>query len=548
MRASAPPIDDDAAYRACSGREARFDGRLYLAVTSTGIYCRPSCPARTPRREHCRFFATAAACVAAGYRACKRCRPDALPGTRDWDASGDLTARALRLIRDGALDTAGGVAGLAARLHVSERQLRRVLVEATGASPVQLAATRRAALARQLMEQTALPLAEVAFAAGFSSIRRFNDTMRAEFGVAPSMLPRRRGAIGDPGERAESSRRPRITLRLRTRAPFGTATLRTFLANHAVAGLERTAPETHERVVPVPGGYALARVDWPRGEAGDQERPGERGGRARAGERHGDISVVVHLDLPRLDDLMPAIARVRRMLDLDADPALVDEALAADTRLAPLVTAAPGMRIPGSVAPHETALMIVLGQQVSVRAALTVQARLAAEYGRALPELASSSEHPDAAPRGSASPAPTPWMSPPDPAAIADDGVARVRSRLGVDGNRATALVALAAELAAPGAGTAAIDLGQGADRAATRARLLALPRVGPWTADLIAMRCLGDPDVFVGGDLIARRALGALVGTPGLTPRAADRLADAWRPWRSYALMHLWRTEYHRS
>lgn len=505
-------IDHEAAYRACSGREARFDGRLYLGVTSTGIYCRPSCPARTPRPEHCQFFPTAAACVAAGFRACKRCRPDAIPGSRDWDAANDRAARAVRLIRDGVMDTEG-VAGLARRLHLSERQLRRLLVEATGATPIQLATTRRAALARQLIEQTSLSLTDVAFSAGFGSVRRFNDAMRSEFGVAPSAFSRG-SALGETAasdgaasERSDSSQRPVVTLRLRYRPPLAVAPLRAFVTNHAVPGVERAGDGWHERIVPVPGGCAIARIVWPSAEPGHEPLV----------ER--DAALTGRLDLPRLDDLMPAITAVRRWLDLDAHPELVDEALAVDPQLAPLVAARPGIRIPGTVSPVETALMIVLGQQVSVKAARTVQARLVAAYGGGTSESGAS---------------------PLDPAAIVEDGVTRVRERLGIDGNRAAALVALAGALAD------GLDVSASADRAHTRAQLLALPRIGPWTADLIALRCLGDPDVFASGDLVARRALARLTDTDRLTPRAVDDIALRWRPWRSYALIHLWSKEYH--
>ena len=509
------PIDEEAAYRACSGREARFDGRLFLAVTSTGIYCRPSCPARTPKRANCRFFASAAACVAAGFRACRRCRPDALPGLRD--AAGDsLATQALRHLREGDADERG-VAGLASRLGVSERHLRRVVFEATGATPLQLAAARRTSLARQLIEQTSLPLADVAFAAGFRSLRRFNEAMLAAFGGAPSTFSRPSHPHSDSapaatsadgldaaGERAASTERPRLTLRLRVRAPFHAAALRAFLTNHAVAGLERPSDAALTRVIPVPGGLALARIDWPTNppEATD--------------------TVVTHLELPRLDALPAAISAVRRLLDLDADPGLVDAALAADTRLAPLVAERPGIRLPGSVSPGETAMMVVLGQQVSVKAARTVQARLVSALCAPAPELGEG------------------WRTPPSPGAIAAVGPARLRELLGIDGNRAAALTNLAAAL------DGGLDLGPGAAPDATRAALLALPRIGPWTADLIALRCLGDPDVFASGDLVARRALASLAGVDRLTPRAADAVAESWRPWRSYALLHLWTTEYH--
>ncbi|MDO5053309.1 MAG: AlkA N-terminal domain-containing protein [Pseudoclavibacter sp.] len=493
------PLDPEAAYRACSGREARWDGRFFLAVLSTGVYCRPSCPARTPKPENCRFLPTAAACVAAGFRACRRCRPDALPGLRDRDGAEDLAARALRRIRDGAVDELG-VAGLADSLHVSERQLRRAVLAAAGTTPGRLAAHRRAAAARQLIEQTRLPLSEVAFAAGFGSLRRFNEAMRAEFGAAPSALPRPGEPVAQPVR--PGTGRPRLALRLRYRPPLDADGLRRFLRNHAVPGLERADEDGagHERVLRVPGGHALARIRWPR-----------EGEPART-----ESAVAVRLELPELSDLMPAIAAVRRMLDLDADPGPVTGLLAADPLLGPLAAARPGVRIPGAADPAETALMTVLGQQVSVAAARTVQGRAVAAYGGRAEGLDGS------------------WRSAPQAAAILADGVAGVRERLRIDGNRATALVALAGALAA------GLRLDAGADRRRARARLLELPRIGPWTAELIALRCLGDPDAFPAGDLVLRRTLGRLAGSVP-SRRRAQELAEAWRPWRGYAAVHLW-------
>ena len=375
---------------------------MYLGVTSTGIYCRPSCPARKPRPENCRFFPSAAACVAAGFRACKRCRPEAVPGTRDWDARGDLVARAVRRIRDGAIDVVG-VPGLARELAVSERHLRRMLVEEIGASPLQLARTRRAHAARALIEQTELPLADIAFAAGFGSIRQFGDTMREEFGIAPSALPRRtppaaraKGVSGssdrlrqnhavDP-ESPSSDERPRLALRLRTRAPFAAAATRAFLAAHAVPGRDLIDPDgSTSHALDVPGGTAVARIDWPdvpgfpvAGSAG--EAASGSGSGSGSGSAGGMIGIPVTLALPTLADTMPAIRVVRRMLDLDADPLQISDALGEDPVLAPLLARRPGLRLPGARDAAEFALGVVLGQQVSLAAARTLQGRLAAAF------------------------------------------------------------------------------------------------------------------------------------------------------------------------
>ena len=499
---AALPLDFEGCYRAASGRDARWDGRVFLAVTSTRIYCRPSCPARKPRPEHCRFFPSAAACVAAGFRACKRCRPDAVPGTRDWDARTDLVARAVRRIRDGAID-AVGVAGLAAELAVSERHLRRILVEAIGAGPLQLARTRRAHAARALIEETRLPLADIAFAAGFGSVRQFGDTMREEFGLAPSALPRR-AAPGARDEAAsggpDSDEGPRLALRLRTRAPFAARATRAFLVAHAVPGRDRAEADgatTH--ALDVPGGMALARIDW----AAITEDCGAVHG--------GAVGIPVALALPGLGDTMPAIQAVRRLLDLDADPAQVAEALGGDPALGPAVRRRPGLRLPGARNPGEFALGAVLGQQVSLAAARTLQGRLAAAFER----------EPSDAPAG--------FRGAPDPARVAALPADELRGRLGLTSARAATLRAVAARLAA------GLDLGSGADREAARAELSAIRGVGPWTVELVAMRALGDPDAYPAGDLVLRRALGAR------TEREARALAEPWRPFRGYATQHLW-------
>lgn len=497
----APALDFDACYRAIAGRESRWDGRIYLGVASTGIYCRPSCPARKPLPENCRFFSTAAACVAAGFRACKRCRPDALPGTRDWDARGDLAARAVRRIRDGAIDTAG-VAGLARELSVSERHLRRVLIEEIGASPLQLARTRRAHAARTLIEQTDLPLGDIAFAAGFGSLRQFGDAMREEFGAAPSELRRPRSAAvrpdaSDAGSGPNSDERPRLALQLRTRAPYDTAGIQAFLAAHAIPGRDAIDPGGRTaHAIDVPGGTALARIDW----------PGVR-------ESAGSAMIPVSLSLPGLADTMPAITTVRRLLDLDADPAQIAEALGGDPLLAPLLELRPGLRLPGARNPLEFALGTVLGQQVSLAAARTLQGRLAARFAS------------DPASAQASAPG---FVSAPDIARIAATPVDGLRE-LGLNGARAETLrtVALALE--------AGLDLGPGADRELARAELAALRGIGPWSVELIAMRALGDPDAFPAGDLILRRALGTA------TDRRTCELAEPWRPFRGYATQHLW-------
>lgn len=504
MTSQALALDFDACYRAASGRDARWDGRVYLGVTSTGIYCRPSCPARKPRPENCRFFRSAAACVAAGFRACKRCRPDALPGTRDWDVRGDLVARAVRRIRDGAVD-AVGVAGLAAELAVSERHLRRMMVEEIGASPLQLARTRRAHAARALIEETDLPLADIAFAAGFGSVRQFGDTMREEFGIAPSRMSRRRDGAADPVDPAfgpVSDERPRLALRLRTRAPFDAVAIRAHLEAHAVPGRDVVDLDgSTAHAVDVPAGTAVVRIDWP-------EVP-PLAAQTRAGAAV--LGVPVVLTLPRLADAMPAIQTVRRMLDLDADPAQIAEALGHDPGLGGLLARRPGLRLPAAREPREFALGAVLGQQVSLAAARTLHGRLAAAFARSGALTAPG------------------LLAAPDPERIAACDAQELRDRLGLTRARAETLRSLAGALAS------GLDVGPGADRDRARAELAAIRGIGPWTVEIVALRSLGDPDAYPSGDLILRRALGVSAS------REAERLAETWRPFRGYATQHLW-------
>lgn len=518
------PLDPVAAHRAVSGRDARWDGRLYLGVVTTGIYCRPSCPARTPRPENCQYFPAAAAAVAAGFRACKRCRPDALPGTRHWDARGDLVSRAVRLIADGAVDEAG-VAGLARSLAVSERHLHRLLVAEVGATPQQLARTRRAHAARLLIEQTALSLTDVAFAAGFGSLRQFNDVMREEFGMPPRAFRRAASTRGGVTTRTPPEAEGRsgvgpatIALRLTFRGPLALAPLRRTLRAHALERVEHHS-ETGEvvRTMAAPSGPAVARIHL--GEVDD-------------GAAHPALQA--SFTLSSLSDLMPAVGTVRRWLDLDADPALIRAHLGEDAVLAPLVAEHPGLRVPGAVDGAELAICAVLGQQVSLAVARTFQSRIAAVFGTPLPDSFAEAipglrEVPDM-PDG-------PGVTFPTPSCLAEVGAQAIRDAANLTQARARAAHTLATELAG------GLRLAPGVDPEATRAALLALPGVGPWTADYIALRALRDPDAFMPSDLVLRKALAAAQGVSlqEMTPRRAEAASQPWRPWRSYALQHLW-------
>ena len=471
--------DHEHRYRAVAGRDARFDGWFFTAVRTTGIYCRPSCPARTPASHNVSFFSTAAGAQSAGYRACRRCRPDAAPGSPEWDVRADVVARAMRLIGDGEVERSG-VPGLARRLGYSERQLHRLVVGELGVGPLALARAQRAQTARVLIETTDLPMADVAFAAGFASIRQFNDTVREVFAATPTELRRRPSPTSGatPGS---------LTLRLTARAPYDAAEVLLFLGAHAVPGLEEWDGSTFSRVLDLPHGPGVVSL---------------------SPARDGAAAVSARLQLTQLRDLGVAVSRCRRMLDLDADPAAVDAVLGADPALADVVARAPGRRVPGSPDAPELAIRAVLGQQVSVAGARTLTARLLPVAGVPLATPVGTLTH--AFPR-------------PEALAAAElDGI-------GLTGARRAALRALSTALAD---GDVALD--PGADREEARRALLAVRGIGPWTAALVALRGLADPDVWLPGDLALRRSLTALGSTDA---EAATR----WRPWRSYAVMHLW-------
>ncbi len=490
--------DFEHCYRAVLSRDPRFDGWFFTAVSTTGIYCRPSCPARTPARGHVRFYRSAAAAQQAGYRACLRCRPDATPGSPEWNVRADVVARAMRSIADGVVDREG-VTGLASRLGYGARHVHRMLVAEVGAGPVALARAQRAQTARLLVETTDLGMADIAFAAGFSSVRQFNDTVRDVLGRTPSELRSRATRHGRSARRstragagaAVGPPSATIALRLPYRPPMAVAEALDFLGARAVPGLEAYTAGTYSRSLRLPHRNGIVRLS------------------------PADGHVAASLTLADLRDLSAAVARCRRLLDLDADPQAVDAALGADTALAPLVRATPGRRVPCSVDGFEIAVRAVVGQQVSVAGARRVLARLVDACAPALDAPMTTA--------GIAAVFPSPAEllgAPPDAFAM--------------PAARRTALRALAGAVAE---GELALDAG--ADPGETTSRLLALPGIGQWTASYVALRALGDPDVFLTGDLGVRRALERL-GEPATTARALARAA-CWRPWRSYALMHLW-------
>lgn len=476
-------LDHDACHRAISARDARFDGKLFTGVKTTGVYCRPVCPARTPRSENVVFFPSAAAAQEAGFRPCLRCRPEAAPDLAAWRGTSNTVSRGLALIELGALDD-GDVAALSDRLGVGERHLRRLFKQHLGASPVAVAQTRRVLLAKQLIHETDLPLAEVALASGFGSIRRFNETFAQLFGRPPTAL-RRAGAASSASASGE------VTVQLRYRAPYDWPAMLEFLNARAIPGVERVTAEAYARTIDIGGQVGVVEV-----------RPGQ-----------GD-ALQAQIRFPALSALPKIIAQLRRLFDLAADPEVIAAHLAEDPALAALVAARPGLRAPGAWDGFELAVRAVLGQQITVSAAIGLAGKLVRAYGRELPEPQGGLTHVF-----------------PEPAALADANLAS----LGMPGKRAAALSSLAqAVLQNPEIFSPGRDLDEAV------AALRALPGIGEWTAQYIALRLLREPDAFPGADIGLMRAM---ADETGARPSAKELLARAerWRPWRAYAAQHLW-------
>lgn len=477
-------IDEEQGYRASASRDARFDGQFILAVRTTGIYCKPSCPAIMPKRRNVVFFATAAAAQQAGFRACRRCLPDSVPGSPEWNLRADLAGRAMRLITDGIVER-DGVPGLARRLGYSERHVTRVLTAELGAGPLALARAHRAHSARLLIETTALPLADIAFAAGFASVRQFNDTIRAVFAVTPTELrtaARRRAKQAPPAA-------GKVALRLPYRPPFDADGLLSFLAARAVPGVEAVVDGAYGRAMRLANGTATA---W-----------------LTPADGHIDCT----LRLTDMRDLGSAVSRLRRLLDLDADPGAVGEVLGADPRLEASVRKNPGIRLPGSVDGAEIVTRALIGQQISVAAARTALSTLTAALGEPL-----------ASPDGPLT------MLFPTPEAIAERGA----SVLTGPRRRIDTILTVNAALAG-----GELDVHVGADPEELSHALRRFSGVGPWTAGYVLMRVLGAPDVLLTGDVALRKGA-ANLDLPS-TPDALEAHGNAWRPWRSYAGMHLW-------
>ncbi|MDP7705353.1 DNA-3-methyladenine glycosylase 2 family protein [Mycobacterium sp. TY815] len=480
--------DFERCYRAVQAKDARFDGWFVIAVLTTRIYCRPSCPVRPPFARNVRFLPTAAAAQRTGFRACKRCRPDASPGSPEWNMRGDVVARAMRLIADGTVDREG-VTGLAAHLGYTTRQLERLLQAEVGAGPLALARAQRMQAARVLIETTDLPFGDVAFAAGFSSIRQFNDTVRLACDSTPSELRKRAAARFGTATSAGV-----LSLRLPVRTPFAYEGVFGHLAATAVPGCEEVRDSTYRRTLRLACGNGVVSLT----PAPDHVR--------------------CLLVLDDFRDLAAATARCRRLLDLDADPEAVVEALGADPELGPVVRKSPGQRIPRTVDEAELAVRAVLGQQVSTKAARTHAGRLVAAYGQPVEDAAGTLTH-----------------TFPSVEQLADiDPV-----HLAVPKSRQRTVSGLVDALAA-----GSVTLDPGCDWTRARSQLLELPGIGPWTAEVIAMRGLGDPDAFPASDLGLKLAAEQL-GLPKHERTLLEHSAR-WRPWRSYATQHLWSTLEH--
>ncbi len=466
-------LDDDQRYRVVASRDARFDGWFVVAVRTTGIYCRPSCPSITPKRENVSFYRSAAAAVHSGYRACRRCRPDVTPGSPEWDVRGDIVGRAMTLIADGIVER-NGVPGLAQRVGFSTRQLNRILTAELGAGPLAIALDQRVRNARTLIETTDLSFAEIAHAAGFGSIRQFNDAIRGAFALTPTELRGHRRTPAGTGW---------LTVTLPAREPYSHSHVMRHLAARAITGVELVTDDRYVRTLRLPHGPGVVDIRPLDGRAG----------------------VVASLRLTDLRDLAPCVNRLRRLYDLDADPVSVAAALGADRVLGPMVRARPGLRVPGTVEGYETAVRAIIGQQVSVAAARTVAGRLVAVAGSLVEGTEGVSR---------LFPSPEAVLLAPDEA-------------FGMPVSRRETLRRLSEAVV-----TGEVSLEQGADRDTLRRQLRAVRGIGPWTADYVAMRC-GDPDGWLPTDLVLMGAM----RRQGLEMSAAE----AWRPWRAYAMHYLW-------
>jgi AraC family transcriptional regulator of adaptative response / DNA-3-methyladenine glycosylase II len=473
-------LDRQVCDRARRARDARFDGRFFIGVTSTGIYCRPICPARTAKDEHVRYFPSAAAAEAAGFRPCLRCRPEASPGTPAWVGTSGLVSRALRLIADGALDETG-VESLADRLGITGRHLRRLFLQHLGATPLDVAMTRRVHFAKKLLDETTLPISQVAFASGFGSLRRFNSQMRRTYSRTPSELRQR-------ARQQPESEPGRYRFRLSFRPPYDWVAMLAFLAARATPGVESVGPDRYRRTITIDRKHGVLEIAPIAAQAA--------------------LSLEVRFPDPQA--LLSIVERVRQMFDLGADPAVIREHLMDDPLLATPLSQHPGMRTPGAWDGFELAVRAILGQQVSVRAATTIAGRIAGLFGQRLVDDGGLNR------------------LFPTPVTLSSADL----ERAGVMPARARTIRALARRVA-----DGSISFAAGREASSAAEAVMEIPGIGDWTAQYIAMRAYGEPDAFPSGDLVLRRVAG------GLTAKELERRSQSWRPWRSYAVMLLWQS-----
>jgi AraC family transcriptional regulator of adaptative response / DNA-3-methyladenine glycosylase II len=474
-------------YDALTARDARFDGVFFVGVTSTGVYCRPICRVKTPKAANCRFFATPEQAEQDGFRPCLRCRPELAPGSAPVDDAQRIAQLIVQRLEEGLLDEAAGLETIATQFELSSRQIRRIVQKELGVPPIQLLLTRRLLLAKQLLTDTAWPMTEVAFASGFASVRRFNDAFVSRYRMPPTQLRRKATAgaatVGDSQTSA---------LELSYRPPFDWQGLVTFLSARALKGVEHVTDSCYARTVQLGSAKGWIRV-------------------TRSKDRDALLVEFTHTLTPVLPALL---ARVRGLFDLDARPDVIARRLRKDARLALAVRRNPGLRVPGAFDGFEMGVRAILGQQVTVRAATTVAGRFVEAFGEPvttpMPELNRLS---------------------PSPARVARTKVADI-ARHGIIASRAASILALAK---AEASGQISLDGGVHHNPDAAIERLAALPGIGPWTAHYIAMRAMRWPDAFPKEDIAVRKNLG------GVTAREAEDLSQSWRPWRSYAVMHIW-------
>ncbi len=477
----------DVCYRAFSTHDARFDGRLFVGVTSTGIYCRPVCPARTPKSANCKFFASAAAAQGAGFRPCLRCRPEISPDAAAWRGTCNTVSRALALIGEGGFDGDAGVVALAARLGIGERQLRRLFDKHLGAPPIAVAQTRRILFAKQLIQDSELSMSAIAEASGFGSVRRFNDAFRKLYGRTPRELRVRKSATHDSA----------VTVRLGFRPPYDWDAILSFLAARAVDGVEVVEQNRYARTIEIGGEVGSLAIT--------------------PGRAHLQASI----RFPNVRALLSIVARLRRLFDLDADVEAIGVHLSGDAALAPLIARRPGLRAPGGWDGFELAVRAILGQQVSVVAARKLAGKLVARVSPTLSPQVTGDERLTAVF--------------PSAQRVANTDLAG----FGMPAARIAALQGLARAAAADPALLDPVGTYEDAVE-----RLLALPGFGPWTAQYWALRALRDSDAFPAADVALLRS--PVVASKGKrpTPKALLERAEAWRPWRAYAAQHLWASD----